>query len=202
MSAEDAFFETVALWSQVAGAIVFLVVLILLFRKYLIPAVVANEQARNAEIVDAEKRLARMRADAAKARVEVETADRDAAEILSRVERIAARDREHILADANAEGGRLVRNADGELERARLVARDRLRIEFIEKALVRARTEAPARVDAALNSELVKRTVDDLARGNAGCPTRRSRAATRRPYSSWRRKPVRSTRYSATSTAW
>jgi F0F1-type ATP synthase membrane subunit b/b' len=167
MSAEDAFFETVALWSQVAGAIVFLVVLILLFRKYLIPAVVANEQARNAEIVDAEKRLARMRADAAKARVEVETADRDAAEILSRVERIAARDREHILADANAEGGRLVRNADGELERARLVARDRLRIEFIEKALVQARTEAPARVDAALNSELVKRTVDDLARGNA-----------------------------------
>jgi F0F1-type ATP synthase membrane subunit b/b' len=167
MSAEDAFFETVALWSQVAGAIVFLVVLILLFRKYLIPAVVANEQARNAEIVDAEKRLARMRADAAKARVEVEVADRDAAEILSRVERIAARDRAHVLAAANAEGDRLVRNAEGELERARLVARDRLRIEFIEKALAQARAEAPARVDAAMNSELVRRTVDDLARGNA-----------------------------------
>jgi F0F1-type ATP synthase membrane subunit b/b' len=167
MSAEDAFFETVALWSQVAGAIVFLVVLILLFRKYLIPAVVANEQARNAEIVDAEKRLARMRADAAKARVEVEVADRDAAEILSRVERIAARDRAHVLAAANAEGDRLVRNAEGELDRARLVARDRLRIEFIEKALAQARAEAPARVDAAMNSELVRRTVDDLARGNA-----------------------------------
>jgi F0F1-type ATP synthase membrane subunit b/b' len=167
MSAEDAFFETVALWSQVAGAIVFLVVLVLLFRKYLIPAVVANEQARNAEIVDAEKRLARMRADAAKARVEVEVADRDAAEILSRVQRITARDREHVLAEANAEGDRLVRNAEGELDRARLVARDRLRIEFIEKALAQARAEAPARVDAAMNSELVRRTVDDLARGNA-----------------------------------
>ncbi len=167
MTAEDAFFETVALWSQVAGAIVFLVALILLFRKYLIPAVVANEQARNAEIVDAEKRLARMRADAAKARVEVETADRDAAEILARVERVIERDREHTLAEAKAEGDRLVRNAEGELERARLVARDRLRIEFIEKALAQARAEAPARVDAAMNAALVKRTVDDLARGNA-----------------------------------
>jgi F0F1-type ATP synthase membrane subunit b/b' len=166
MSAQDAFFETVALWSQVAGAIAFVVVLILLFRKYLIPAVVANEQARNAEIVDAEKRLARMRADAAKARVEVETADRDAAEILARVERIAAREREHTLAEATAEGDRLVRNAGGELERARLVARDRLRIEFIEKALGRARAEAPARVDAATNAALVQRTVDDLVRGH------------------------------------
>jgi F0F1-type ATP synthase membrane subunit b/b' len=166
MSAEDAFFETVALWSQVAGAIAFLVVLILLFRKYLIPAVVANEQARNAEIVEAERRLARMREESAKARAEVENADRDAAEILGRVERVAARDRDHTLADANAEGQRLVRNAEGELDRARLVARDRLRIEFIEKALGRARAEAPARVDAATNAALVQRTVDDLVRGH------------------------------------
>jgi F0F1-type ATP synthase membrane subunit b/b' len=166
MSAEDAFFETVALWSQILGAIVFLVVLILLFRKYLVPAVVANERARNAEIVDAEKRLARMRAGAAKARVEVETADRDAAEILARVERVAERDRAHVLAEANAEGHRLLSNAEGELARARLVARDRLRVEFIEKALARARAEAPVRVDAALNGALVNRTVDDLARGN------------------------------------
>jgi F0F1-type ATP synthase membrane subunit b/b' len=167
MSTQDAFFETVALWSQVAGAVAFLVVLILLFRKYLIPAVVANEQARNAEIVDAEKRLARMRADAAKARVEVEVADRDAAEIRGRVGRVAEREREHALAEANTEGDRLLRNAEGELGRARLVARDRLRVEFIEKALAQARAEAPARVDAAVNGALVKRTVDDLARGNA-----------------------------------
>ncbi len=166
MSAEDAFFETVALWSQVAGAVAFLLVLILLFRKYLIPAVKANEQARNAEIVDAERRLARMREGCAKARAEVETADRDAAEILGRIERVAARDREHALAEATAEGDRLVRNAGGELARARLVARDRLRIEFIEKALARARAEAPARVDAGLNGKLVERTVDDVVRGH------------------------------------
>jgi F0F1-type ATP synthase membrane subunit b/b' len=165
MSAQNAFFETVALWSQVAGAVAFLVVLVLLFRKFLIPAVIANEQARNAEIVDAEKRLARMRADAAKARAEIETAERDAAEILGRVEHVAAREHEHALADANAEGERLLHNAEGELDRARLVARDRLRIEFIEKALAHARAEAPARVDDALNAALVRRTVEDLARG-------------------------------------
>jgi F-type H+-transporting ATPase subunit b len=161
-----AFFENVALWSQVVGALAFLLVLVLLFRKYLIPAVVANERARNAEIVDAENRLARMKADADKARAEVELADRDAAEILGRVERIAAREREHALAEANAEGNRLLNNAEGELERGRLLARDRLRAEFVEKALERARAEAPSRVDDALNRILVDRTVDDLVRGN------------------------------------
>jgi F0F1-type ATP synthase membrane subunit b/b' len=159
-------FESVALWSQVVGALAFLLALVFLFRKYLIPAVVANEQARNAEIVDAENRLARMKAAADKARAEVETADRDAAEIRGRVKRVAAREHEHALAEANAEGDRLLRNAEGELERARLVARDRLRIEFIEKALARARAEAPRRVDDALNRALVNRTVDDLVRGH------------------------------------
>ncbi|HEX3468390.1 MAG TPA: hypothetical protein VHT05_09960 [Candidatus Elarobacter sp.] len=165
MSAEDAFFETVALWSQVAGAVAFLVVLILLFRKYLIPAVKANEQARNAEVADAEKRLARMREGCDKAADEVATAERDAAEIRGRVAAVTARERERTLADATAEGNRLVHNAEGELGRARMVARDRLRVEFIEKALARARAEAPARVDAGLNGKLVERTVDDLARG-------------------------------------
>jgi len=161
-----AFFESVALWSQVVGALAFLLVLVLMFRKYLIPAVVANEQARNAEIVEAENRLARMKAAADKARAEVETADRDAAEIRGRVERVAGREREHALAEANAEGNRLLRNAEGELERGRFVARDRLRVEFIEKALARARTEAVSRVDDALNRALVNRTVDDFARGH------------------------------------
>lgn len=165
MSAEDAFFETVALWSQIAGALAFLIVVVLLFRKYLIPAVKANEQARNAEVAEAEKRLARMRAGCESARTEVATAESDAAEIRGRVDRVVARDREHTLAEANAEGNRLIHNAEGELARARLVARDRMRIEFIEKALARARAEAPARVDAALNGQLVERTVDDLARG-------------------------------------
>jgi F0F1-type ATP synthase membrane subunit b/b' len=161
------FFEQVALWSQVLGAVAFLIVLILLFRKYLIPAVVANEKARNAELADAEARRTRMQADAAKARAEVETAERDAAEIIRRVESAARHDREHMIAEAEAEGLRILHNAEGELDRARHSARARLRIEFIEKALAKAREEAPARVTEAIDETLVRTTVDDLAAGNA-----------------------------------
>jgi F-type H+-transporting ATPase subunit b len=161
------FFEQVALWSQVAGSVAFLVVLILMFRKYLIPAVVANQQARNAEIAEAEARRARTQAEAAKARADIESAERDALEIRSRVEALAKRTAAEILAEAKAEGERVVRNAEGELERARYAARDRLRIELIEKALAKAREEAPARVTDDLNEKLVRTTVDDVARGKS-----------------------------------
>ncbi|MDQ6941046.1 MAG: hypothetical protein M3169_00835 [Candidatus Eremiobacteraeota bacterium] len=167
MESNNDFFVQVALWSQVAGAVVFLVVLILLFRKYLIPAVDANEKARNAQIAEGEARRTRMQADASKARGEIETADRDATEIRSRVEHATERDRAHTLDEAKAEGERLVRNAEGELERARLAARDRLRIELIEKALQKARAQASGRVSDATNKALVDATVDDLARGKA-----------------------------------
>lgn len=164
METTHTFFDTLALWSQVAGAVVFLIVLILLFRKFLIPAVEANEKARNAEIAQAEARRARLQAEAAKARGEIEAADRDAAEIRSRAEHDTTRDRAHVLADAASEGQRLVRNAEGELERARLAARDRLRIELIEKALVKARSQAASRVSDTVNKGLVDATVSDLAR--------------------------------------
>src|SRR5665213_2532780 len=127
----NAFFEHVALWSQVAGAVAFLLAMVVIFRKSMVPAVVANQQARNAEIAEAETRRARMQGDAAKARVEVATA-------------------------------------------ARYAARDRLRVEFIEKALAKARAEAPARVDDTTNRRLVETTLADLVQGKPCCRTRRS----------------------------
>jgi len=161
------FFESVALWSQVAGAVAFLVVLVLLFRKYVIPAVAANERARNAEITGAESRRAALQAELAKAQADLERADRDAAEIRNRLIEQIAQTRAQLKAEAKADGERLVRNAEGELERARLAARDRLRIEFIERALAKARKEAAAHVSDATNERLVTRTVDDLVRGGA-----------------------------------
>ena len=165
MESTNSFFIQVALWSQVAGAVVFLIVLIVLFRKYLIPAVDANEKARNAQIAEAEARRTRIQADASKARGEIEAADRDAVEIRTRVQHSTERDRAHALDQAKAEGERLVRNAEGELERARLAARDRLRIELIEKALAKARAQASGRVSDAVNTALVETTVADLTRG-------------------------------------
>jgi F-type H+-transporting ATPase subunit b len=167
MESTTNFFEQVALWSQVAGAIAFLIVLILMFRKYLVPAVIANQKARNAEIAEAEARRTRTQAEAAKARAEIEDADRDAAEISRRSESLATREREHILAEAKADGERLLHHAEGELARARYAARDRLRVELIEKALAKAREEAPARVSDDLNETLVESTVADAVRGKA-----------------------------------
>jgi len=166
MDAERAFFEQVALWSQVFGAVAFLIVLVVMFRKYLIPAVIANQKARNAELAEAEARRTRIQADAAKARAEVENAERDAAEIRNRIERVTNRNHANIIAEAEAEGLRILHNAEGELDRARHAARVRLRIEFIEKALAKARAEAPARVSEQLDESLVGRTVDDLERGS------------------------------------
>ncbi len=165
METTNRFFESVALWSQVLGAVVFLIVLILLFRKYLIPAVEANERARNAEIAEAEARRERVRAEAGTARAEVEGAQRDAAEIRARVETVVEREHDQLVAEARADGERMVRNAQGELERARMAARDRLRIELIEKALLQARAQAAGRVDERTNTRLVNETVDDLSRG-------------------------------------
>jgi F-type H+-transporting ATPase subunit b len=161
----NGFFEAVALWSQVAGAVAFLVVLILLFRKYLMPAVKANQDARNAEIAEAEARRERINAELAQARGDLTGADEDAVEIRARIAVVETREREKFLADARHEGERLIVNAQGELERARLAARDRLRIEMIEKALVVARAEAARRVDGATEERLVRTTLDDLTRG-------------------------------------
>jgi F0F1-type ATP synthase membrane subunit b/b' len=165
MEGHNQFFEQIALWSQVAGAIAFLIVLVLLFRKFLIPAVEANQAARNAQLAEAETRRTRMQTEAAKARADIEAADRDAAEIRGRVARVIERDHAHALDEAHAEGERLVRNAEGELERARLAARDRLRIELVEKALLKARAQAYARVSDTVNQALVETTVADLTRG-------------------------------------
>ena len=128
----------------------------------------ANRTAsKNAEIGESEERRERMRRDLAAAQAEVGNAESDAKEIRARIEVVTNRERTHSLESAKLEAERIVRNAEGELNRARMSARDRLRIEFIEKALLKARAEAAARVDASTNARLVNATVDDLAKGKS-----------------------------------
>lgn len=159
---QRATFEAIALWSQVVCAIVFAVVLVLIFRKYLLPAVAAAQAARNAELANAERRREAVKADVARARAEVEAADRDAASISARVADDAKREAARILAEAKDDGERTVRNAEGELGRARLGAQAQLRAEFIDRALQLARRQADARIDATANARLVDATVDTL----------------------------------------
>lgn len=157
--------ELLAQWSQIAGAVVFVIAIVLIWNKYVAPGVKAYQAAKNAELADAEARREHIRADVAAARGEVERADEDCREIVGRVESVVKREHDKALAEARAEADRIVRNAEGELDRARLAARDRLRIEFIEKALAKARGEAASRVGEDANRKLVAGTVDDLVRG-------------------------------------
>lgn len=156
------FYEQLALWSEVVGGIAFIVVAYLLFRKYMLPAVSAGEKAKNADLELAQQRRERLRAEAATAQAEVSAAESDARGIGERAANDARNERERILHEARAEGQRLMQNAEGELARGRIAARDRLRIELIEKALLRAREIATQRVDDATNVRLVERTVDQI----------------------------------------
>jgi F-type H+-transporting ATPase subunit b len=158
--------ELLAQVSQIAGAIIFLIAVILIWNRFIAPAVQGYQQSKNAELAEAEARRERIRADAAAARGEVERADADAREIVARSAAAAERERRKAIEEAKADAQRLVRNAEGELDRARLAARDRLRIELIEKALAKARAEAPARVSDATDQKLVELTIDDVTKGN------------------------------------
>ena len=162
----DAFYEQLSTGSQVVASILFIVALVILWRKYLTPAVLASQARKNAEIADAEARRDAARAETTVAQAEVAKADDDARAIRARAQTDATRTREKILADAKAEAERLAHNADGELERGRTAARDRLRTDLLEKAMQIAR-EASAHLDEATNRRLIGEAVDAAERGNA-----------------------------------
>ncbi|GAC1395819.1 MAG: hypothetical protein NVS2B8_09250 [Vulcanimicrobiaceae bacterium] len=162
----DGFYEALSTWSQVVAALLFIVVLVVLWRKYITPAVLASQARKNAELAESEARRDAARAETDVARAEIASADDDARAIRARAQSDATRTREKILADAKAEGERLVRNADGELERGRVAARDRLRTDLLEKAMQIAR-EASLHLDEATNRRLVGEAVDTAERGNA-----------------------------------
>lgn len=157
--------ELLAMWSQIAGAALFVVLAVVIYNKYMAPGVASYTASKNREIQDEEARRERLRADLRAAQAELDRGEADAREIRARLQVIVNREREASLAAAKAEAQRIVRNAEGELERARLAARDRLRVEFIEKALAKARNDARTSVDAPTNARLVEATVAGLTRG-------------------------------------
>jgi len=161
----EGFFEELARWSEIGGGIAFLIVAFLLFRRFMLPAVLAAEVGHNADVVAAERRREQLLAEVVAARTHLEDATVEAAAIRERGRADAQRERDRIVAEAAAEGTRLLVNARAELERSRLVARDQLRIELIERALSRARSIANERLDDSLNGRLIAKTVDELTEG-------------------------------------
>jgi F0F1-type ATP synthase membrane subunit b/b' len=158
-------YEVIAQWSEIIGGFAFLIVMVILFRKFVLPAVHAGEISRNADLVNAEHRRDALKAEVAEARGVIEAAQRDAIAIHTRAETDARHEHEAILADARREGIRLLQNARGELDRGRIAGRDKLRIEFIEKALNRARELASEQLSDENNAKLVAKTFEDVTVG-------------------------------------
>ncbi len=163
----DPFYESLARWSQILGALAFVAVLVYLFRKFLAPAVTAAETAKNAEIEDMERRRAVAQADLETARRETADTASRAASIRQRGDHDAASERERILAEAHADGERSLVNAEGELVRGRASANERLRLRILERALDIAREGAAKRVDAATNDRIIASVIDSIENDGA-----------------------------------
>jgi F0F1-type ATP synthase membrane subunit b/b' len=162
----DAFYQQVATWSQILGAVAFLAVLVYLWNRFLTPAVEAGQIAKNAELSEAERRRDAAKAQVEAAEAELATAGQDVGAIAARAERDAQRMRDKIRAEASAECERLLRNAEGELGRGRIAARESLREELVTKALAMARASA-AGMDESVNARLVAKVIESLERGAA-----------------------------------
>lgn len=155
-------YEAIAIWSRIIGTVVVLALLWYVFVRFIAPAIARAQDAKNEEIARAEQRRDAAKAEIAAAEAEVAQAEHDAHAIGERAEAEARREREQALAQLRDAGERAVRNAEGELGRARESARAALRIELVEKALDAARRDAEKRVDPAFNTALIGTFVTHL----------------------------------------
>ncbi len=160
----DGFYEQLAIGSQIVASILFIIVLVYLWRRFLAPAVVAAQARKNAELLEAEQRRDAAKAEIGVAQAEAAVADNDVRAITQRGQADAAATRERILREGQAESERLLRNAEGELERGRNAARERLREDLLARAIAIAR-RAALEVDEATNRRLVSEAVDTVDPG-------------------------------------
>jgi F0F1-type ATP synthase membrane subunit b/b' len=149
------FYEQLAVWSQVLGSVAFIAVLVYVFQRFLIPAVVASQERKNAELIEAERRRDAAKEDVLVARRELDGVEEEVKALRVRAAVDARRERERILADATAEGKRLVSTAEGELDRGRFAAREAFRVALLDKALHIARRSAAEGIDAEKDRALV-----------------------------------------------
>jgi F0F1-type ATP synthase membrane subunit b/b' len=156
------FYVQVAIWSQVVSAVFFIACLVLLWVRVLQPMVLAAQDRSNRQIAEAERHRDEAKASLDALKGEIESANRDAELIRERAQRQGERERHAALAEANVEGQRALRNAEGELERARESARTRLRAKIAGRALDVARDEAQRRIDTAINAKIVARFLTSL----------------------------------------
>ena len=158
-------YAEIARWSVVASSIAFAIVAVWGFRKLAIPAIAASSEAKNNELAVAEARLEKMRAKVVALQAALATADAEAASIRTRAQEQSERERAAALEESKVAGERVIRNAQGELDRARAAAGEALRDEFLQRALEEARTQATHKADASVNARLLDRFIESIQHG-------------------------------------
>ncbi len=159
----QAVYVALAEWSQVAASLLFIGLLVFIWMRFISPGIVRSQERKNAELADAERRRDEARADIGNARHEVTATDGEIRAITARGETDARHVHDRMLATATAEGRRLVSNAEGELERGRYAARERLREDLVAKALDIARGAATY-INEGTNRRLIDEAVDAVDR--------------------------------------
>lgn len=157
-------YERIAEYSQIASAVLFVLSLVWIWRRFIQPAVLQAQDSANAKIAQAEVRRDEAKAVLDSLQGEIGSAQRDAAAILERAHAQARRESEALIDEARRAGERTVRIAQGELERDRAIARKKLRQDLIDRALENARALAVKRVDAAVDARLVDTFLSSLER--------------------------------------
>ncbi|MEO6912833.1 MAG: hypothetical protein ABI182_02275 [Candidatus Baltobacteraceae bacterium] len=158
-------YESIAVWSQVISAVVFMAALVWIWVKFIQPAIIAAEAAHNKQIAETERHRDELKATVDMLQTEITIAQNDAESIKQRGAEQVVRERNEALTQARGEGERAVANARGELDRGRVAARAKMRTELLDKALNLAKVDAAKRVDASMNARLVNRFVGSLERG-------------------------------------
>lgn len=155
-------YTQIAAWSQVASAVLFVAAMVWIWVKFIQPAVISAQENANALISEGERHRDEAKAQLAALSGEAENARRDAQTIKQRVDAQAQAEREAILRECREAGERALRNAQGELERSRAAARQKLRDEILDQALEAARIRAAEHVDAGVNGRIVGAFLNSL----------------------------------------
>jgi F0F1-type ATP synthase membrane subunit b/b' len=157
-------YTAIAEYSQIASAALFFVTMVWIWIKFIQPAVLTAQSNANAQIALAERHRDEARAVLDSLQGEIEAARRDAGAIRDRCVTQARAEHDAVLKEAREAGERALRNAQGELERARGAAQERFRDELLDQALQLARVQAAQRVDDPMNARLVSSFLASLSR--------------------------------------
>ena len=165
-SVSDAFYQNLALWSQVGGSLAFFIIVVWLWRRFLGPAILSGTVRKNAELAESEKRRDEAKDSVEDAQRALIAADDDVRAIRSRAgarrrrrTRAAGRPKRRTRASASCA------TRAGELARLRRSARETLRDELVARALEIAR-EAATKVDATTDRRLLDESLGVLEGGN------------------------------------